>query len=311
MFENIRYIPSAKLFILTIILGSNPASSGTLCLDGLTARDAETIEALQNVSSVKIDVSDVKVEDIVARNTLEFCAFYEAGRYYFNSDRLIRARTLLMRAVQISENDIPTRFSPENVLGYSYVVENDFERALPYFEAAFENENFRFLPNSLRVKILNNLGFTYLQLRRYREASVPLLDAVALGSTRAAQNLEILNSLTAVAETSEIDDTGPFAVIVATGPSLEKVFEEFEETPNDLENSTLRLFRTESGLFAMTIHAYRSYSGALADMRVAQDAGVSDAYVASITPWEPVSVIPAGITTINGDWVIGKVLNSR
>lgn len=78
-------------------------------------------------------------------------------------------------------------------LGSSYLELKDYDKAIVNFQEAYKNKNSYSTEDF--SKILNTLGYCYLETGDLRKAKYYLQQAAKLGNPNSKRNLQILNSL--------------------------------------------------------------------------------------------------------------------
>ncbi|MBL1223102.1 tetratricopeptide repeat protein [Chryseobacterium sp. L7] len=78
-------------------------------------------------------------------------------------------------------------------LGASYLELKDYDKAIINFEEAYKNKK-AYSPEDFS-KILNSLGYCYLETRNLKNAKYFLQEAEKSGNPNSKRNLQILDSL--------------------------------------------------------------------------------------------------------------------
>ena len=272
---------------------SSDQALADICIEGLEPEQIAFLSVIAETTDEMLEDFVVSIEDFTSANHQNFCALYESARFYLRIGSLERSEVLLELSLLVADEEDLGKFSPENMLGFIEIERENFDRAVEYFENARRRPEFLQLPQDSRMKILNNIGYTYLRLGRFEDAREPLQAAIDLGSEGANRNMEALISLQTIAQSSPIDSPGVFAAIVGSFETRSAAVEHIEllSRSSIYTVDELDLFRARNGKYAVSIGSYRSYLLAQQDLESAITAGIKDAFVTSLTGWEPVSPI--------------------
>ncbi|WP_175549173.1 tetratricopeptide repeat protein [Litoreibacter ascidiaceicola] len=281
-----------KNFFLLLFLTSiftTESSSQVLC----PVSDKEDLD--QNFNSWSSTRSPATINEyfeseIEASEDDSFCLRYSYGRHLVRQSLYLEAQKELLVSIKLATNKELTGVSPHNVLGFTYLAEKNFDAAIVEFKKAKDFADFDLRKSSLKVKILNNLGYTLMQLGRYNEAREYLFDAQTLGSSKASRNLAALDSLVSTLESSDPNEPGAFAAVIASAASRSSAVKLTKklDTQTGFDHEPLSVFRMKNGVFSVTVGSYRSYSAATSDLEPFLNEGFSDAYVGWLAEWEQI-----------------------
>ena len=197
----------------------------------------------------------------------------------------------MLNAAEVATDADFSKQAVFNVLGYNDLKEKIYESAVSYFNTQIENSNFLSLPPETRMKVFNNLGYTLLQLDQYEAAKSNLYQAVALGSSLARKNLEVVDSILAVQIKNDPDLPGVFAVAIVSlrnSDALEAYVKDAADRLND-SIEKFGVFARENGMFTVTYGVGMSYPKSDEMRAEALSAGFSDAYIVSTARWQNVT----------------------
>ncbi|WP_010137776.1 tetratricopeptide repeat protein [Oceanicola sp. S124] len=276
-----------------VLAGPFAARAAGPCLFSIDSPVRQSLVAAVSAAATP-DVPEAAVLEGLLEGSGDFCSFYELGRYYGRLDDYGAAQTWLERAQQTSEQQqIPAAlaFPTRNVLGFIALQKGDYDVAAEWFEAQLAD--LEALPETEQVKVLNNAGYTMIQLGRYDEAEQELLRASALGSLSAGRNLEALRSIQVTLESGAIDGPGAFGVAlgaVAREADVETLLRRVKGRL-DVPADSLGVFRTGTGALTVVLEPYSSYPKAQVLLReIEAQGGFNGPYVTSLSQWQDISV---------------------
>lgn len=270
-------------------LGIADAALARDCAPDFASTGADVAERL-NASSDRNSALITEARQYMASNPDDVCTRYYFGRYLTRLDDFDGARASLEDLEPKLAADGSTNVSPLNVVGFGHLSQGNNDSALDAFQKAADVPYFEGLPTALKTKILNNLGFTLMQLGRYDEARKALTVAAELGSSVAMRNLAAVSSIVSTLEETADGQPGTFAAIVGSARSLDAAGGEVQRIAGILGVSptVLSVFRMQNGIYSIAIGGYNSYPTAVEDQNAAMDAGIDDSYVGWLADWVPV-----------------------
>ena len=256
--------------------------------------NADVEQKLVALSEAKAAVGEQIAQSILTTVPLaerNFCVNYELGRHFTRSKKFDEARGFLTDAIKNASFEDHSSFAVWNVVGFTYLQQKQFEKALENFEKQEGHSAFRLLSKKNRMKVYNNAGYTLIQLARYGEALDYLNHAAGLGSVLALKNIAIVESITETLEAEDKNIPGIFSAVVASSRTSSGVQPIIDTMASKLgaEADEFFVFRTSNGRYSISLGAYESYPRALERRTNAVSKGISDAYVASISEWADVT----------------------
>lgn len=200
---------------------------------------------------------------------------------------------ILSKALIIGKNT-PANLDPSiyNTYGWVLLMNNKYEAALEVFQTALVAPTYEKLESSTRMKLHNNTGYTFMLLDRYEDSLVQFKLAKQLGSTKAEQNIEKVNSLILTKTENDPNLPGVFTVVVGSARYQDRIESVLAEKSKQIgvETSTLEVYSGEANRFFIVNGRNLSYQRALETKQQMVAKGVQDAFVSSTTNWTPLTV---------------------
>lgn len=174
-----------------------------------------------------------------------------------------------------------------NILGWTYLMQEDLDQALTTFKIASSPNNYKKLDNTNKMKVSNNTGYTLMLMDRYEEALVQFEQAVKLGSTKAKLNIQKINSIIEVQKNQDINIPGIFLVILKSVKEENKLVPIIEELATKLlvNINDFVIYKTTTNTFRISLGNNYSYNKAEEILKDVKEKGISDAFVTSSTQW--------------------------
>ncbi len=278
--------------VLALIVLHPSAAQSADCTHTIPTEEAREFQNALNARANKDKEGALKLlKEIQVKLGDNFCVLHEIGRTYVHLNEYEQASESLLNAVEIATDADLSKNAVYNVLGYNDLKEKNYESAVSYFKTQTKNPNFLSLPPETRMKVFNNLGYTLLQLDQYEAAKSNLLQAVALGSSLARKNLEVVDSILAVQHKNDPELPGIFAVAIASSRNKDALKATVENAASRLNTSTekFRIFDRGNEMFTVTYGVAMSYPKSDEMREEALSAGFSDANIVSTSRWQNVT----------------------
>ena len=236
-------------------------------------------------------------EELLEKYSDNFSVNYGYGLLLAQMKRFPEAANALKTALNIgkTQEQMPDP-SIWNSIGWVSLMNGDLDQAIEYFTTAKQDSNiYSSLSDETRMKLHNNSGYALMLMDRYEESKEDFKKAEELGSEKAKQNIEKVDSLIETQKKQNPDIPGVFAVVVLSIRDKERTQEAADRLRTELglqKTETIDVYLAKNGMYLLAVKSNCSYAKAQATLKKVREK-VPDAFVSSTTNWEPVQELPA------------------
>jgi tetratricopeptide (TPR) repeat protein len=186
-----------------------------------------------------------------------------------------------------------------NTIGYVHIMLGDFDQALEYFKMAAGPKTYNRLAENTKMKLHNNTGYALMLADRYEESLGEFAKARAMGSRKAVENIEKVQSLIETQEQQRPDLPGIFAVVIHSTRNKETLdalarglLAELQGTVSKEKQQELNkpvIYVAKNGMYFIALASNSSYAKAQELLSVVRKV-ITDAFVSSTTNWVPYQI---------------------
>lgn len=295
------------IFIIVTILIVSPVVTANQSSKNVSKKLPSDYKLAEQVKNYDNDVSKELLPDYkLAEQARNNNNFGESFRIYTNLSksqpdsfsisygygRLLAQMKLYADSEKVLNQAISSKkiFDPSiyNTFGWVLLMNNKYEFALEQFQKALDKSIYDGLEQDIRMKLHNNAGITYMLLDRYEEAKKQFILAEQLGSIKAKENIEKVESLILVKKQADSNIPGVFSVVVGSTKSKDKLDEVrvTKAAKIGISKTDLAVFISETGKYFIVFGSGYNYQKALDIKDNMIKKGINDAFVSSTTNWQ-------------------------